>query len=704
MTVNAALKQVHKEKIMVSKYKNILTPVKIGNVVLKNRLLSAKCVPSHLDDFAALTAFYEGLARNGAATVTVAVGTYPDCEGKRNPMARLHMDDPDTQSFFASLVECIHDHGTLASASLMGIEPQDVAISDTPNWDEIPRTGDYSRNFSNKPGISEQRLEGLIEDFVFQCREFKRIGFDMVTIYMSYRGSILACSLSPLLNQRTDRYGGKTMKERATLSLEIFRRIKEACGSDFLIEAQISATEEAPGYTLEDCLDYCELCEGLVDIFQFRGWEGSTTHGNGYNSIKGRPYNLQFAEAFKKRGIKALVSPVGTFGNPDDIERFISEGRTDLVSMARTFIADENYGLKLVEERGEDVVPCLLCNSCHDGFCSVNPKAGYYHILDTMYKKPEYQKKVAVIGGGPAGMKAALVAKERGHCVTLFEKSDKLGGQLNIADHAYFKWPVRDYKNWLISEVYRAGIDLCLSTPALPEVIRDEGYEAIICALGSRPTILPIKGADSDKIWDAEKVFGRESELGERVVVIGGAASGREAALYLACCGHKVIMLTRSQAILFDDPHAKRACEIAYETEPNFSFIEHASTTEIGDGYVVCDVKLGMPRLDEMELLFGGGGHEGVHGGPRGMAGGPGGLGGPGDMRRRVIVPEHEIKIETRKLEFDSVVVSGGRTPRTEEAMIYAGLAPQFFIIGDNLSAGDIRNCTSTAFAAAMQI
>lgn len=228
------------------KYEHLLSPVKIGNVTLKNHILNSKCVSSDAMEPELAGPFYEHLARNGAATVTMGVGAYPDCEGNYSKMAPCHMDDPKVQQQYREIIEKVHAQGSLASASLMAIEPQNVNISDTPNWNEIPMTGDYSMNLYDKPGISAERLEGMIQDFVHACVELQKLGFDMVTIYMSYRGSILACSLSPLLNQRTDKYGGPTMADRATLTLEIFRRIKEACGQDFLIEAQISAMEEAP--------------------------------------------------------------------------------------------------------------------------------------------------------------------------------------------------------------------------------------------------------------------------------------------------------------------------------------------------------------------------------------------------------------------------------------------------------------------------
>lgn len=719
------------------KYNNILDPIKIGNVTLKNRLFSAKCIPSSQEDFEASLAFYENFARKGAATVTFAVGTWPNCEGKRSGMSSLHMDDPETSAAFKRMVDRVHSHGALCSASLMNVEPQDVAISDTPSWNDIPKNGDYSRNFSNKRGITTERLEGMLDDFVFACKELQKLGFDMVTIYMSYRGGILACSLSPLLNQRTDKYGGPTIADRASLTLELFRRIKEACGQDFLIEAQISAVEEEPGYTLEDFLDYAKLCEGYVDIFQLRGYEGSTTHLNGYNCPKGQPLNLKFAEAFKARGIKAIVSPVGGFTDLDDIDRFIAKGKTDAVHIARGFIADEDYGVKLEGGRGADITPCLLCNGCHGGTCAVNPEAGYTHLLSGGVSACKTIKKTAVIGGGPAGIRAALLASKQGHEVTLFEKSDRLGGQLNCAAYPEFKWPLNDYREWLIREIEKSPVDVRLGTEATEEKLK--GFDAIIAAPGSVPALIPVPGADSDKVWTVDDVYGNEDKLGKRVVVVGGSGSGRETALYLAECGHQVTMLTRSEAMLYDDMHAKRACEIRFETQPNFCVIEYATTKEIGEGYLICDVKRGILKAPDM---FNGGQNGPVGSGPsdpggHSEPGGPGGPGGPGSpggpgmdinkmpeavnlstMNGRVPpevkaeqrhhgffgarADESKATIETLRLEFDSVVVSGGRTCVNAEA--FKSLAPEVYIIGDAVNPGDVKDCTATAYAAAMAL
>ena len=699
------------------KYEHLLSPIKIGNVTLKNRILNSKCVSSDAQEPELAGAFYEHLARNGAATVTMGVGAFPDCEGNISRMAPCRMDDPEVQEKYRKICERVHAHGTLCSASLMAVEPQNVNISDTPNWNDIPMTGDYSMNLYDKPGISAERLEGMIQDFVYACVELKKIGFDMVTIYMSYRGSILACSLSPLLNQRTDKYGGKTMRERATLTMELFRRIKEACGQDFLIEAQISSEEEAPGYTMEDCLDYCQMCEGLVDIWQIRGWDGSFTHVNSHNLNPEAPHNLLFAEKFKQRGIKAIVSPVGGFRDPDLIEKFIAEGRTDCVSVARALICDEHYIEKISAEKAEDLTPCLLCNGCHGSFCAVNPYAGYHHLPDKLIEGSGKKKKVAVLGGGPAGMRAALFAAEEGHDVTIYEKSDKLGGQLKFADHASFKWNLRDYKDWMVRQIEKSNVKVMLNTAVTPELLKGAGHDVIIAAMGSQAVSIPVRGADSQDIWLAEDVFGRETELGENIVVIGGGDTGREAALYLAKTGHKTTLVTRKQIHLFDDMHSKRATELDYENEPNFNYIDHAVTVEVTPKSVTLDVTVGMPH-QEMDFEMMGPGPMGPMEGqimpnarPEGfpqpkpmmpMHTEDGPKNGPGHAKPAPRVDPATLPHEIRTIECDAVVISGGRHSADVEG--FRDLAPEFYVIGDNVQPKNLKHCTQTAFVTAKKL
>ncbi len=715
-------------------YEHIFSPVTINGITLKSRLTHTKSgggVDGSEESFQKATRYFTNIAKNGAALVCMIVGSWPDCEGKRSVMSRLFMDDPQVQAGFTRMIGEVHKYGTLCTASLMNVEPQELNISHLNHWD-FDWKGDYNPNFKNKPEISAARIDGMIDDFVFQCRELQRIGFDGVTFYMSYRASILANAISPVLNQRKDQWGGNTLEERARLPLTVFRRVKEACGQNFLIEIQTSAEEEQPGYDVEYWLDFCQMCEGLVDIFQIRGWDGSYTHVGGYNSTKESPWNLQFAEKFKARGIKALCAPVGGFGDPDTMEQFLAEGRTDLIAMARQYYADTSFGIKLQEGRGADVTPCLRCmGKCDSPSCAVNP---YSMLLQNpgLFPATKGSKKVAVIGGGPAGVRAALAADERGHQVTIYEKSDALGGQAKFAVYPDFKWNLRDYLYWMRRQVAQSGCQVRLNTLATPEQIKSEGYDAVILALGSEAKTIPVQGAELPGVLTIDQVYGNPDAIGQRVVLVGGGASGKETALYLARTGRQVTLLTRKQAVFAENNHCIYAVQHVFETEPNLTVVEFADTKEIGSRYVVAEVKTNMPQR---KLTFQGvkemlethveepphipGFQYPVYpdltqqmGPPPelmkedgGMPKPPGlGMGFAHDPEEIQQIDEKDILREIIRFDCDTVIVSGGRQSRTEAAAAFQGCAPEIYVIGDNVKPGSIQECTLTGFAAAMAL
>lgn len=637
---------------MEHRYSHILTPLRVRDRVLKNRLLGSKCASMMLqgpENYPAegTIRFYEDMARNGAAVVCVSMGTYPDKEGKHPPMSSIDMTKREVESYFTQITDRVHAYGSLASASLQNIEPHDVGICHVDNWDEIPMQGDYSRNLENKPTISRERIQEMVQDFAFQAREFKRMGFDMVTIYMCYRGGILANSLSPLLNQRTDEYGGSA-ENRARMSLEVFRAIREACGEDFLIECQVSPTEEEPGYTFDDFMDFARQAQEYVDIFQLRAWEGALNHGNGFNQKEHEPYTLQFAAEMKRRGITSVVSPVGMFQSPDDIERFLKDGLCDTVSMARAFICDPNYGQKILEERAEDIVPCLRCNSCHGGRCSVNPRNGLAHVMDGMFPtSPAHQRKVAVIGGGPAGMVATLTAARRGHRVTLYEKSNQLGGQLDHVDYMKFKWPLRNYRDYLIAQIQKAPVRVRLNCTPTPQQLQEEGYEAVLAACGANGIRPDVPGAELAMLpMDAL----RSDAVGHRVVIVGGAWIGFEVGLALADKGHDVTVLSRRKHFPCDW-HTLKATRDYMDSLPNFHYNCLCTTTKIDSGRVSYT-------------------HDGA----------------------------------SHCIEADTIICAGGRAPELDTALAYSTAAPQFRIIGDGNKPASVREAVYTAYTAAMQL
>jgi 2,4-dienoyl-CoA reductase-like NADH-dependent reductase (Old Yellow Enzyme family)/thioredoxin reductase len=650
-----------------SRYGHLLSPLNIGNVTLKNRMLYPNALPHHTqgpETFPndALISYYSNVAKNGAAVVTVR-GL-----GSLKKKHTFDLTDQGVQMYLARIADAVHFYGSKLNVALtIDAEPDGVSISEIPAPDPSQYRMEKYRGWGAKKEISPELIKSTIEDWTNTSKLLQEIGFDMVSLYMSYRSSTLACSLSPAINKRTDKYGG-SLENRARLTIDVCQSIKKSCGQDFLIEAQVTGQEEAGGYTLEDLCGYAKLWEGSVDVLQIRDWDGSSSHPTGFNSEKKYPNTLHYAEAVKKSGARIVVAPVGGYQDLDLNEEYIASGKTDMIVMARSFVCDPEYGKKAYEGRGEDVVPCIRCNKCHGEYaklslakdesmlvdvCSVNPKMGIAYRADRMIDAPAVSRKVAVIGGGPAGMKAAIVAAERGHKVTLYERNEFLGGQLRHTDFATFQWPVKDYKDYLIRQMDKLGVEVLLKTKATPEMIKGKGYDAVMAAVGADPVIPDITGAKGSNVLAPIFVYGNKN-LGKNVVVIGGDVIGTQTGIYLGQNGHNVTVLTDEKKLGYDSQpvHYFSTVQLMYEAMDNFKFITEVTVNGISAGKVTyIDAK----------------GNE-------------------------------------KSIQADSVVISAGRQPRREEAQKFYSTAGRFFFIGDCDSAGSVRSCTRTAFAAASQI
>ncbi len=465
-----------------------------------------------------------------------------------------------------------------------------------------------------------------------------------------------------MTNDRKDEYGGD-IAGRGKLALDMCRAIKEACGKDFLIDLWIAGEEEDEGgIRIEDTIEFAKLAEGLVDILHIRGGNINYCHPTGFNSVEDEPYTLHIARAVKASGSKIVVAAAGGYGDPVKDEAYIANGELDMVAIARQFICDSDYGKKIYEDRPEDIVPCQRCAKCHVPFergpwtfvCSGNPQMGLVYQLDQMIDPPTCKKKVAVIGGGVAGMEAALVAAERDHRVVLFEKTDKLGGQLIHSDFAAFKWPLRNFKDYMIRQVEKSNIEVSLTCEASPELIRENAFDVVIVACGAVPKRLDIPGAWEEHTWLPIDVYGKEEQLGHKVVVVGGGDIGTETALYLAECGHDVTVLTRQSRIAPDATctHYREMFEERWSQNDKFHFITEVQTKEIkGNSVLYVDVQ--------------------------------------GE--------EHTEKA-------DSVVLASGRIGLVDEALQFTDAANEFYFIGDCKRPGSVQTCMRSAFATASRI
>jgi len=624
-----------------NRYSHLLSPIQIRNVIVKNRMINRAGAPPHFLQgpetypAEALRCYYSTMAR-GAAIISPRFGggggpgsgttSHKGLTGDSAHMAIFDSSDPSVQNYIDQIIEGIHSMGSLVSGGGMGGGPGGGA------------------------GGSDQSPKKMIEAAVTQAKMLEDQGYDVM-------GAM----------------GARNIKDKSAVdqAIEQMLAIQRATNLIITMSVMVKHPDLRPEtndgsskqlMSLEDAIATANAFDGAADILMVTIGSGMGSHPTNWNMEKGKPMTLSICRAIKDSGVKMLIAPNGGYHDPDLNEQYIAGGKCDMVVMARAWNADDEYGKKIYDGRGDDVAPCLMCNKCHGlsmngpwaTVCSVNPRLGLASTVKTI-SAPAFSKKVAVIGGGPAGMKAAITAAERGHKVTLYEKSDSLGGLLKHADYSPFKWTLKDYKDYLIRQVKKSGVDVQLNTAATPEMIKGKGYDAVIAALGAEPVTPKFQGSDAKNVWKAMDVYGKEKELGKDVVFIGGGEYGVETAMYIAKAGHNVMVLTSGKELLrLDRVHYPEFIIDAYDQMTNFDYITEAIATRISDGKVFYKDASG----------------------------------------------------NEKSVQADSVVIYGGLKSRTVEAVKFSSSAGKaFYAVGDcTTKGGNVQKTIRSAYFAAAQI
>ena len=527
----------------------ILQPIKVGGQTFKNRIMFPPLTTGYEKNGMISEqdmGFYTRLAKGGVGYIVLGdvapINSF-------SPTPKL-FDDSQIPAFKA-LADSVHAYGTKLGVQLFHPEYDVDAINSLfmqKKFDEMRQRLHHDMMFFTDE-VSEEMLMAIIDKMCACAVRAQKAGVDVIQIHGD---RLNGCLCSTRMNHRTDKFGG-SLENRVRFARMLTRAIRKAV-PDMVIDYKLSIVTPQRGKGGIDEADAVQFAQWLVEdgVDMFHVAQANHT-GNMADTIPPmgvQPYGffVKIAGDIKK-AVHVPVSAVGRIVDAEMAARVIESGMADMVAMGRPLLADPDWGTKIAAGKACDIRRCISCNKgCTDAIqnrqflsCVLNAENGYEN---TRSIQPAAQKKkIAVLGGGPAGLEAARVAALRGHDVTLFEKTTTLGGQLNIACVPPRKEEMRRAAQDLIHAVRNAGVHLCMGQTRTAEQLKDAGFEAVINAVGAHSAAPRIPGIDSVNVADAWKVLAGEQQVYGTVAVIGGGMVGCETAEYLAARGCKVSVI-----------------------------------------------------------------------------------------------------------------------------------------------------------------
>jgi len=536
---------------MSAKFEHLFSPIHIGSLALINRIAMAPMV-THLTDNGYVTpeliSYYARRGEGGAGLI-VLEAAYP-CP-KEQP-GRLAVYNDKFLPGLTELVNTVHNTGAKVALEINpGRGRSDDVDPVSASEIDHPLTGIKAR------ALSLEEIEQIIEDFGRGVDRTKRAGFDAVMIHGGH-GYLVSEFLSPRINKRQDKYGGD-LKGRARIALDLASITKYTAGKDYPVIFRVSASERIKGgISLQEAVQACRLIEeaGIDAIDIVSGATESMEWIVPYMSFP-MGYNVDIAEAVKK-AVNIPVMVAGRITKPEFAEEIIREEKTDLVDLGRALIADPDFPNKAAQHNAEDIRPCIGCTRCVESFlnrqplvCTVNPMVG--REGKTRIQQVSTVKKILVVGGGPAGMQAAITASLRGHTVTLWEQEGKLGGQMHLAGALDYKKEILSFLKSLERETEKLNIDVHLNTKASAESVMEFRPDALVIATGALPRESSME-AKSDKICFANnwEVMKGNANPGKNIVIIGGGLAGCEAAEMMVPHADSITIIEKLEDIAND--------------------------------------------------------------------------------------------------------------------------------------------------------
>ena len=527
----------------------ILQPIVVGGQTFKNRIMFPPLTTGYEKNGMISEqdmGFYTRLAKGGVGYIVLGdvapINSF-------SPTPKL-FDDSQIPAF-KELADSVHAYGTKLGVQLFHPEYDVDAINSLfmqKKFDEMRQRLHHDMMFFTDE-VSEEMLMAIIDKMCACAVRAQKAGVDVIQIHGD---RLNGCLCSTRMNHRTDKFGG-SLENRVRFARMLTRAIRKAVPG-MIIDYKLSIVTPQRGKGGIDEADAVQFAQWLVEdgVDMFHVAQANHT-GNMADTIPPmgvQPYGffVRIAGDIKK-AVNVPVSAVGRIVDAEMAERVIESGMADIVAMGRPLLADPDWGTKIAAGKACDIRRCISCNKgCTDAIqnrqflsCVLNAENGYENSRSI--QPAAQKKKVAVLGGGPAGLEAARGAALRGHDVTLFEKTTSLGGQLNIACVPPRKEEMRRAAQDLIHAVCNAGVHLCMGQTRTAEQLKEAGFEAVINAVGAHSAAPRIPGIDGVNVADAWKVLAGEQQVYGTVAVIGGGMVGCETAEYLAARGCKVSVI-----------------------------------------------------------------------------------------------------------------------------------------------------------------
>lgn len=671
-------------------YPNLFKPLVIRGKRFRNRIVSSphNAAPNSIragaNGYVNFTEtaikYYGSIARGGAAVVSTGhLCVDPEYAlGTDHEHFDFYTPEATSTPTLVALADTIHAYGALAAIELNHPGYQ-LATPIRRNYGIGPCDGE--NEFGPFRAMDLEEMNRVADCFANAALLGKRCGFDIINVHGAHDW-LIQSFLSPIANQRTDEFGG-SWKNRARFPKMVLQRIREKVGENTIIEMRFNACDYVRGgITLEDAAETIDYLSDVVDIIQCTGGSMDDPYADVFSislGHMGHAINAWSAVEMKNR-IKSdiVIETVGGINEPELAEQVLAEGKADLVAMARSFIADPDWAQKARLDQAEDIRPCIRCRRClststeafcNRSRCTVNP-ARTLPVRLNPSAMPFVKKTVGVIGGGAAGMNCAMELSAKGHDVILFEKTDKLGGVLSFTDYSETKDDLKRYKDYLICQVNKIkNIDVRMNTEATPEMLAELGADTVVIAAGGTRFIPPIPGSDRSNVYHALDAYGKEAELGDHVVVVGGGFVGCELTIHLQAMGKYVDVLEMADRLMPEEQ----------EWLSEYAYIKYFMTHEFSR---TAPLYRDEPEIDRVKI------HLGV---------------------KCKQIDEGGVTFNDKygteiQIKADSIVMATGFRPRRDIETAYEALGMDTYVIGDCGKVGNVMSATESAYFTALQI